>query len=60
MDFSSPEATKRFVQYCFAAGVILGWTLHRDTVVRLAPPLVISPTEIDHAVSVIREALQKT
>ena len=59
MDFSSPEATKSFVQHCFSAGVILGWTLHQDTVVRLAPPLIISPAEIDHAVAVIREALQK-
>jgi len=23
-------------------GLILGWTLHRDTVVRLAPPLVVT------------------
>jgi acetylornithine/succinyldiaminopimelate/putrescine aminotransferase len=60
MDFASPEATKNFVQHCFAAGVILGWTLHRDTVVRLAPPLIISPTEIDHALSVMKEALQTT
>lgn len=60
LEFHSPEATKRFVQRCFAAGVILGWTLHRDTVVRLAPPLIISPIEIDHAVAVIREALQNT
>jgi acetylornithine/succinyldiaminopimelate/putrescine aminotransferase len=59
MDFASPEATKNFVQHCFAAGVILGWTLHRDTVVRLAPPLIISPAEITQAVSVMREALQK-
>jgi 4-aminobutyrate aminotransferase-like enzyme len=34
--------------------------LHQDTVVRLAPPLIISPAEIDHAVAVMREALQKT
>ncbi|MCS6926091.1 MAG: aminotransferase class III-fold pyridoxal phosphate-dependent enzyme, partial [Candidatus Binatia bacterium] len=57
MDFISPEATRRFVQRCFAAGVILGWTLHRDTVVRLAPPLTISSAEIAHAVAVIRDAL---
>lgn len=59
MDFDSPETTKSFVQHCFAAGVILGWTLHHDTVVRLAPPLIISPAELDQAVSVMRAALQK-
>ena len=26
----------------FAGGLILNWTLHRDTVVRPAPPLVLS------------------
>ncbi len=59
MEFNSPEATKNFVQRCFAAGVLLGWTLHSDTVVRLAPPLIISSDEIDHALTVMREALQK-
>ncbi|MEW6297127.1 MAG: aspartate aminotransferase family protein [Thermodesulfobacteriota bacterium] len=57
VDFASPEATRRFVQRCFAAGLILGWTLHRDTVVRLAPPLIISPAEIARATAVMREAL---
>ncbi len=58
LEFASPEATKDFVQRCFDANVLLGWTLHRDTVVRLAPPLIISPEEIDHAVTVMRKALQ--
>jgi acetylornithine/N-succinyldiaminopimelate aminotransferase len=57
MDFATPEATKHFVQHCFAAGLILGWTLHRDTVVRLAPPLIVSSGEIDHAVSIMHSAL---
>ncbi len=59
MDFTSPEATRGFVQRCFAAGLILGWTLHRDTVVRLAPPLIISSAEIAHAVALMREALSE-
>jgi acetylornithine/succinyldiaminopimelate/putrescine aminotransferase len=58
MDFTTPEATRRFVERCFASGLILGWTLHRDTVVRLAPPLVISTEEIDRAVTIMREALR--
>lgn len=59
MDFASPEATKNFVQRCFGEGLILGWTLHRDTVVRLAPPLIISAAEIAQAVQIMQEALQK-
>ena len=57
MDFTTPEATKQFVQSCFASGLILGWTLHQDTVVRLAPPLIISSTEIDRAVTIMQRAL---
>lgn len=59
LDFATPEATRRFVQTCFAAGLILGWTLHRDTVVRLAPPLIISSAEIEQAVSIMQHALTK-
>ena len=51
MDFATPHITQRFVQECFARSLVLGWTLHEDTVVRLAPPLVISSEEIDRAVS---------
>lgn len=57
MDFATPEATRNFVQRCFAAGLILGWTLHRDTVVRLAPPLIVSSSEVDQAVSIMHSAL---
>jgi len=59
MDFSTPEATKRFAHDCFTAGVILGWTLHQDTVIRLAPPLIISSVEIDRAVAIVQDALQR-
>ncbi|MGH8006336.1 MAG: aspartate aminotransferase family protein [Candidatus Binatia bacterium] len=57
MDFVTPEATRNFVQRCFAAGLILGWTLHRDSIVRLAPPLIISSAEITQAVTLMHKAL---
>jgi acetylornithine/succinyldiaminopimelate/putrescine aminotransferase len=57
MDFATPEETKRFAQGCFAAGLILGWTLHQDTVIRLAPPLIISSAEIDRAIATMRDVL---
>jgi len=58
LDFEAPEATRRFVARCFDRGLILNWTLHRDTVVRLAPPLTITPDEIAHATTIMREALR--
>ena len=38
-------------------GLILNWTLHRDTVVRLAPPLTLTDDETASAVARITEAL---
>ncbi len=58
MEFTDPEVTRTFVRSCFAQGLILNWTLHRDTVVRLAPPLVVTSTEVDRAVGVMSRALQ--
>jgi len=57
LDFLTPEATKTFAQACFAAGLILGWTLHQDTVIRLAPPLIIASAEIDRAIAIMGEVL---
>lgn len=59
LDFPAPQLTQQFVQDCFAQGLVLGWTLHEDTVVRLAPPLVISSEEIERAVSVMQQVLER-
>ena len=59
LEFADPEATQAFVRSCFAQGLILNWTLHHDTVVRLAPPLIISAMEMDKAVKIMNQALQK-
>jgi acetylornithine/N-succinyldiaminopimelate aminotransferase len=59
LEFETPAATRRFVTRCFERGLILNWTLHRDTVVRLAPPLTITRDEIAHASAMIAEALQE-
>ena len=59
LDFRDPGATQRFVKRCFSGGLVLGWTLHEDTVVRLAPPLVISSAEIDQAIAVMGRALDR-
>lgn len=58
LDFETPEATRRFVARCFEHGLILNWTLHRDTVVRLAPPLTITAGEIAQATAAMAEALR--
>lgn len=57
LEFSAPEWAQRFVAACLARRVIVGWTLHRDTVVRLAPPLVLSDAEMERAIAVMRAAV---
>ncbi len=57
IELATARATRRFAAACLERGVILNWTLHRDTVVRLAPPLTITRSEITHALQIIDVAL---
>jgi len=56
-ELETAKQTERFVTHCRDAGLILGWTLHSNTVIRLAPPLIITEQEIDQGLEVMREAL---
>jgi acetylornithine/succinyldiaminopimelate/putrescine aminotransferase len=58
IELATARATRRFVAACLDRGVILNWTLHRDTVVRLAPPLTITRAEIAHALRILDAALR--
>ena len=57
LEFATPEACARFAHRAFDRGLILNWTLHRDTVVRLAPPLVLTDEEANNATNSIRASL---
>lgn len=57
MELVSRDVTARVVDRCLAGGVLLGWTLHSDTLVRIAPPLTIPPDVLDDALAVIAAAL---
>jgi acetylornithine/succinyldiaminopimelate/putrescine aminotransferase len=46
-----------FVDLCLSRGVLLGWTLHSDTLVRLAPPLNIDEEVLAEALVIIIESL---
>ncbi len=59
LELTNAKLTERFVLHCREAGLILGWTLHSNTVVRLAPPLVISEDAINKGIENIRAALMK-
>lgn len=57
IELASPELTQAFCRGALARGLILNWTLHRDTVVRLAPPLVISEEESHRAIGIIEDVI---
>jgi len=35
------KLTQNVVEYCFGKGIIHGWTLHSNSLVRIAPPFII-------------------
>ena len=58
LEFASAADCARFAHRALARRLILNWTLHRDTVIRLAPPLVLTDAEADDATRRIAAALE--
>lgn len=52
------DRTARVVERCLKDGVLLGWTLHSNSLVRIAPPLNISEVVLNDALGVIVSALE--
>ncbi len=57
IEFISADAARRFVSESLKRHLILGWTLHSDRVVRVAPPLNVGDEEVEMAMSTMEEAL---
>jgi acetylornithine/succinyldiaminopimelate/putrescine aminotransferase len=57
LELDTPLHTQEFCRAAFREGLILNWTLHRDTVVRLAPPLIMSEEDAEQALSALGRAL---
>lgn len=57
LELANESLTQAFVGEAHKRGVILGWTIHASTTVRIAPPLVISSEEVQRALEVIEAAL---
>lgn len=57
LEFDSADACLRFAEGCRARGLLLGWTLHEDRVIRLAPPFILSPQDEHEALVAMRESL---
>jgi len=57
LEFDAPAHCARFARRAWESQLIVNWTLHRDTVVRLAPPLVLTDAEAEHALATIARIL---
>jgi acetylornithine/N-succinyldiaminopimelate aminotransferase len=59
MVLENATVTAEVVSRCLRSGVLLGWTLHSDNRVRLAPPLNIPWTVLDEAIGIILASLDE-
>lgn len=53
------ELTQKVVKECLKNGIILGWTLHSNSLIRIAPPLIIEKKLLEQSFQTILEAVQK-
>ena len=58
LELESSELTAKVVRSCFDQGVILGWTLHSNSLIRIAPPLIIDNELLTDTLKLIRKAIQ--
>lgn len=59
LQLESWELTKAVVEECFSLGILLGWTLHSNTLIRLAPPLIIEEDLLNDVHTVILMTIEK-
>ncbi len=58
LELESVELTKHVVDHCFEKQILLGWTLHSNQLIRLAPPLIISDEQLNLVINTILSALK--
>lgn len=58
LQLRSYDETERFVRRCFERDVLLGWTLHSNTLVRLAPPLTLSDDVLESTLEILSDCLR--
>lgn len=58
LELESKELTQKVVTDCLKKGIILGWTLHSDTLIRLAPPLIIKDELLDEILTKIKVSIK--
>lgn len=59
MELPDAALTVRVVRRCLDRGLLLGWTLHAGSLVRLAPPLNIAEHVLDEALGILLSSLRE-
>jgi len=59
LDLRDAELTEKVTKTCLENGVLLGWTLHSNSLIRIAPPLNIEEDVLNMALRVILMALKE-
>ena len=59
LQLESRPLTQMVVEECFQKGILLGWTLHSNTLIRLAPPLIITDDELQYVLKIILDSVNK-
>lgn len=59
LDLPDAERTRSFVEAARSAGVLVGWTLHAESLVRIAPPLTIPRDVLDESLAILRRQLDR-
>lgn len=57
LEIENKDLTEAVVNHCFEKGILLGWTLHSNTLVRLAPPLIITDEELNFVTDTILDGI---
>jgi acetylornithine/N-succinyldiaminopimelate aminotransferase len=58
VELDSFDLNKKIIDRCIEHGIITDWFLHCSNSMRIAPPLIITPQQIEHACEVILEAVE--
>jgi len=59
LELESRELTEHVVNHSFDKGILLGWTLHSNTLIRLAPPLIITDEQLNEVIITIKKAINE-
>jgi len=57
IELCDPVLTTALVETCRDRGVLLGWTLHHDHILRLTPPLNVPESVLEEALEILAAAL---